>query len=143
MTDHEHRSPDLLLESRLDAWGAAERSRVIEPPRKFPGQVRAAHPRRTVVRVIKVCVLAASLAVVAYLLSTVDLESVPSSGREGGVVVAASVPARALSVGTGRNADVEDVFDLLDSMPAPAPKDAPIRAADAYCTGCFDELSKI
>jgi len=143
MTEHGHRSPDELLESRLDAWGAAERSRVIEMPRRLHAQVHAARPRRTLVRVMKACVLAASLALVAYLVSTVETESGPDMDRDESVVVAASVTARALSVGSGRNADVEDVLDLLDSMPATAPKEAPMRAADAYCAGCIDELTKI
>ena len=143
MTDHDTPTAP-TLDGRLDAWANSERSRLVEPAPQFLRRVRAARPRRIMPRIIEACVLAAGLALVAYVLSTADSERRPGPDPDAGTPVATIPPARAFSIGTGRGADVADVFDLLDSMPQrPAPESPPTRASDAYCAGCLDELTRI
>ena len=130
------------LELRLDAWGQRERSGVAEPAPKFMRAVRAARGPRLVARLAGAMALAAVLALVAYVAFRPAPSLSPIISPDSTTLF--QPPARAFTAGVGRNADVADVFGLLDAMPQPTGPSAPApRASDAYCAGCLEELTRL
>lgn len=136
--------PDLT--AQLDAWGQSERSRLVAPPEPFIRQVRAARGpqagRRVVLRIIQGLALAAAVALVA----SVAFWPAPSSKPQDTPVVRSTREETPTTLaGMTRRAVETDTLDwLLESAPPPAAAPAaPARAADAYCAGCIDELTKL
>lgn len=133
------------LELRLNAWGERERSGIAEPAPNFMRAVHAARGPRLVARLAGALALAAVLSLVAYVaFRPATLVSPDVSPNSTMLTHTPAAPARAFTVGIGRNADVASVFDLLDAMPQPAGPSAPTpRASDAYCAGCIEELTRL
>lgn len=154
-SDHEKHPP--ALEARLNAFGAAERARLIEPSPGFLSAVRAAQPAAQHTQfVFPVRRIAALLAVAAAitLLAFFAFNAPPAPiapGTGDSIVVHPPVsdrdthtPARMITAGLGRSTSAADIFELLDSMPRPQmPREEPARIGDAYCAGCMDELLRI
>lgn len=145
MSEHV-KATDSELGTQLDAWGACERARLVAPPEPFIRQVRAAgrprEGRRVVRRVIERLALAAAVALVAY----VALRPTPPSEPRHTPVVRSTPDANPTTLAGMTRRAVET--GTLDWLPEPAPLPAaepaaPARAADAYCVGCIDELTRL
>lgn len=145
--------------SRLDAWGQGERSRLVAPPEPFIRQVRAARGpqerRRVVLRVIEGLALAAAIALVAYVAmrpspaptprqeQVADLPRLPAPQDRGAVAVVSRESGPPTVVGITRRAIESGTLDWPEAARTRNAPAEPTRAADAYCTGCVDELTRL
>lgn len=145
------RNSGCSIESRLEALGRAERDRLVEPDPRFLRAVReAAPPRPGAILLRRVTVLfAAAAAVVLAVLIAFQQRPAPVSPGTGdhsplvrhSAADAAGAPGGIMTAGFGRSIAPDD---MLKSLDAPlAPRELPARAADAYCAGCLEELTRI
>lgn len=151
MSEHTN-TTDSELGTQLDAWGARERARLAAPPEPFIRQVRAAgrprELRRVARRVLEGLALAAAVALVAYVALR---PSPPSEPRPTPVVRSTPDASPTTLAGMTRRAVETGTLDwLLEPAPPAAaepaaspPSPAPARAADAYCAGCIEELTRL
>lgn len=151
MADHNTNSS---IESRLEAFGREERDRLSEPDPRFLRAVRDAAPMRAdtlLLRRITVLFAAAAAILLAVLvaLQTRPAPVSPGTGDYSPLVHRhdpdrLGAPGNILTAGHGRGVDLDDMINSLDRAPStPGPRDAPARAADAYCAGCIDDLTRI
>jgi hypothetical protein len=138
------------LEARLDAWGESEHARISEPAPRFLAAVRAAQPPRHVPIARRITVFLAAAAAVA-LAAIVALRPPTDSTKTGDLIPptqltasSSGAPERIFTAGRGRDLSIDDILNTVDSKPAPlGPAAAPVRASDAYCAGCIEELTRI
>ena len=145
--------------SRLDGWGQSERSRLVAPPEAIVRNVRAVREgsvgRRVVLRVIEGLALAAAVALVAYVAMrpgpaptprqehVADRARLPAPQDRGAVVVVSRENGPPTVVGMTRLAIENGTLDWPESARTRIAPAEPTRAADAYCAGCVEELTKL
>ncbi len=137
------------VEARLDEWGAAERSRLIEPGPQFLRTVKSTRPARGSRMARRLTTLLAAAAAVA-LAAIIALRPGPGANRaavpgdRGVAVGVAGASGEVVTAGLSRRAGVAEVVEMLDAMQQREPhRAAPARASDAYCAGCVDDLMRL
>ncbi|MBX3403261.1 MAG: hypothetical protein KF699_07615 [Phycisphaeraceae bacterium] len=141
--------------SRLESWGQHERARLVAPPDAYVRSVRAARGPRQMRRVVEGLALAAAVALVAYVAmrpspappprqeQLADRPRLPAPPDHGAVAVVSREDGPPTVAGLTRRAIESGALDWPEAARTRIAPAEPARAADAYCAGCVEELTRL